>query len=402
MMPIFASDTASIVRQRPAWLPSRLAYLAVFIVVAVVFAWKSLNSRPPKIEMPPIVAKICIHKADFPYEDAWREILAQTNGGVRENVSVEAKSSGGETIVAISSRGPTANSALPVVNLVAAAYVQACRVQWKLHVEQAYSAAGEKLRQLQRQASEAETRCELLSVRRLQALASTRPVPVPPAEIENPRWTEASRRLADLQQRKRTLLLERTPEHPAVQEIGLRIADQQREMASISPSIPQEPQATATPPAAPVAMPPVAEIQEAQKAAEQLKQEFELAQRGARSAFAAREQQIQIDYIPAEEPPCPAPTPRDNNALVGKALVAAGTATIGLGMISHGASLEPVLSSIAELPTLLSVPVVGVIPAAHAGRRLRMSAMGRRIARWGWAAAGLAVLLAVAWLFLHG
>ena len=88
--------------------------------------------------------------------------------------------------------------------------------------------------------------------------------------------------------------------------------------------------------------------------------------------------------------------------ILGKALVTAATSIVGLGMISLGASLEPALSSIAELQALLPVPIVGVIPATHPGRRWAASALRRRLARWGWMTAGLAVLFAVAWLFFRG
>ena len=136
------------------------------------------------------------------------------------------------------------------------AYSQACRAQWKLQLEQAYSAAEEKVRQTERQAFEAQTRFELLRDRRLQALANLWPVAPPqPATIENPRWTETRRRLADLEERRKILLFERTPLHPSVQEIEMRIADVRREMAAIPPTIAQASPPTAVP-APPSVLPP--------------------------------------------------------------------------------------------------------------------------------------------------
>ena len=88
--------------------------------------------------------------------------------------------------------------------------------------------------------------------------------------------------------------------------------------------------------------------------------------------------------------------------MLGKALVTAATSIVGLGMISLGASLEPALSSIAELQALLPAPIVGVIPATHPGRRSAASTLRRRLARWGWVTAGLVVLFAVIWLFFRG
>ena len=80
----------------------------------------------------------------------------------------------------------------------------------------------------------------------------------------------------------------------------------------------------------------------------------------------------------------------------------AATSIVGMRLISVGAALEPAIASIAELQDLLPVPIVGVIPATHPGRRSALSPLRRRLIRWGSMAAGLAVLLAVAWFFFRG
>ena len=118
------------------------------------------------------------------------------------------------------------------------------------------------------------------------------------------------------------------------------------------------------------------------------------------SRRAAKE--LRVDLLAAEALPPPPTPPRVTPAIVGKALVAATTSIIGLGMISVGAALEPVVASIAELKALLPVPIVGTLPAMTPGRRGGTSPLRRRLARWGWTTAGLAVLLAVAWVFFRG
>ena len=153
--------------------------------------------------------------------------------------------------MAISLSSLAGETVVPMVDAVASAYSQACRSQWTLHVEQAYSAAEEKVREMERRAFEAQTRFELLRDRRLRALANLTPVTLPPATVENPRWAEICRRLTDLEERRKVLLFERTPLHPSVQEIEMRIADVRREMASIPPKITQE---SAVPP--PSVLPP--------------------------------------------------------------------------------------------------------------------------------------------------
>ncbi|MGO9110036.1 MAG: hypothetical protein ACLP9L_12460 [Thermoguttaceae bacterium] len=404
-MPIFASEPATIVRQRSPWLPPRVAYGAIFLTIALAaYGWKYFGSRPPQADVPPqATAKVCIHYPNFAYQHAWQEILAQARTEIRENLHLATQQSGHETVVAISLSNLPGDTIVPMVNVVASAYLQACRAQWKLHLEQAYSAAEEKVRQTERNAFEAQTRFELVRDRRLRALANLAPVAPPqPATMENPRWTEICHRLADLEERRKVLLLERTPLHPSVQEIEMRIADVRREMASIPPKITQESPVVSLPSTLPPDAPAAAEVQAAQQVAEQLQQDLQQAQAIERAALTARGEELNMDLLAAESlPPPPAP-PRATPAILGKALVTATTAVVGLGMISMGVSLEPVLSSISELQALLPAPIVGVIPAVHPGRRPPASALRRRLARWGWMTAGAAVLLAVAWLFVRG
>jgi hypothetical protein len=407
-MPIFASGPATTVRQRSPRLLPKPAYVLVFLTIALaVYGWKSFSSRPVRIEVPPqATAEVRIHDPNFAFQQAWQEVLAQAKREVRENLRMEAQRSGQETVVAISLRNLPAESIAPMVNVVASAYSQACRAEWKLHLEQAYSAAAEKVRQTERQASQAQTQFELLRDRRLRALAAVKPIAPPqPTTIENPRWTEIRRHLADLEERRRVLLFERTPLHPSVQETEMLIADARREIASIPETIAQEPPAAA--PAPPSASPPddgpaAAEVEAAQQAAAQLQEDLRQAQAIERAAQTARGAELHVDLL-AAEPFSPPPAPsRDTAPILGKALVTATTSVVGLGMISFGAALEPALSSIAELQALLLAPVVGVIPAAHPGRRRAVSPLGRRLARWGWVTAGLGVLFAVVWMLFRG
>ncbi|MEI8374458.1 MAG: hypothetical protein WCJ35_16665 [Planctomycetota bacterium] len=404
-MPIFASEPATTVRQSSPWRLPKLAYGVMFLTVAMAtYSWKSFRTCPSKVAvLPQATAKVCIHHPGFALQHAWQQILVQTKTEVRENLSMEAQRSGQQTVAAISLRNQPAETIVPLVNIVASAYSQTCRAEWKLHLDQAYSAAREKVRQAERQTFEAQTRFELLRDRRLQAVANLRPVAPPqPVAIENPRWTEVGRRLADLEERRKKLLLERTPQHPSVQEIEIRIADVRREMASIPPQIMQQSPAASPPSTLPPDSPTVTEVQAAQQAVEPLKRDLQQAQAIERAALTACGEELQIDILSAE-PLLPAPVPpRDTTTILGKALVTAATSIIGMGMISLGASLEPALSSIAELQALLPVPVVGVIPATHPGRRMVASAPRRRLARWGWITAGLTVLLAVVWLFFRG
>ena len=94
--------------------------------------------------------------------------------------------------------------------------------------------------------------------------------------VDNPQWTEAVRRLGELEERRRVLLFERTPLHPSVQEIEMRISDMRREMATIPPKIAQATGATQSTPFA-SRLPPVlpAELEAAQQAAATLHRQVE-------------------------------------------------------------------------------------------------------------------------------
>ena len=87
-----------------------------------------------------------------------------------------------------------------------------------------------------------------------------------------------------------------------------------------------------------------------------MQQELQKAQAVERAALTERGEKPRIDLLAAEPLPPPPSPPRATPAILGKALVTATTAIVGLGMISVGASLEPTLSSIAELQALLPAP----------------------------------------------
>lgn len=399
-MPNFACEPATTVRQRCPWLFSKLLYGAVFVMVAVAaYGWKLHISHSTKDTVPAqATAKVCIQHPNFASQQAWQEVLSQAKAEVRENLHVETQSAGQQTTVAISLSNLPAESIISTVNIVASAFSLACRADWKLHLEQAYSDAQAKVQLAKSQVFEAETLLELLRDPRLNSSADAKPsTPTQQVNTDNPRWTEICRRLAELEERRRVLLFERTPLHPSVVEIETRIADVRREMASIPQQIIPEPSAAAkvSPNAAD------AEIQAARQAVDQAKQVLRQAQANERAAFAARGQELQVELLAAQSPPPASLPPRANAHLVGKALVTATTSLVGLGMVSLGASLEPAISSLSQLRALLPVPIVGVIPAAYPGRR-SVSAWHRRLARYAWVTAGLSVLLAVVWLILHG
>ncbi len=417
-MSMFSAKPSTTVRQQSPWLLPRTAYLVVFLLVgAGAFLWKYAHMPSPQPLAPPqATARVCIHQPTFAYESAWREILSQAKSEVRDHLNIERQPAGDATVVGISLSdlppGVLSREAIvPLINVVSAAFVQTCRSQWKIHVEQAYSGAQQQVRDDERLAQEADSRLELLRQRQSEdTTATVKPEPRSPVMVENPQWTEAARRLAELEERRRVLLFERTPLHPSVQEVEMRIGDARREMAAIPPKVAQgpaakeakEPTNTTRTQALLSAARTLGELEAAQQTARKLHDQLRQAEAAARAALTARNKELGIDLEPAKALPDPPPATRFGATLWAAVLVTAATSVIGVGMISFGASLEPALSNMGELQALLPVPIVGVVPAVHPARSAAVSTARRRLARYASIAAGIALLTVVAWLFFLG
>ncbi len=275
-MSIFSTGAATVVRQRPNLALSIVAGIVVFVVVgAAAFCWKyrQLPAAPQLAGPLQATAKVIIHSPNFAADRAWNEILAESRSDVRDHLRSKSEHRGDATVISVSASDLPRESLVPLVNVVASAFVQTCRSQWKVETEQAYSNAQERLREAQRAAAEADSRLEALQRRRSEAAAAApaaagyeRPDEHSVVMVDNPQWTEAVRRLGELEERRRVLLFERTPLHPSVQEIEMRISDMRREMATIPPKIAQATGATQSTPFA-IRLPPVlpAELEAAQQ-----------------------------------------------------------------------------------------------------------------------------------------
>jgi hypothetical protein len=401
-MSIFAAKPSTTVRQRSPWLPTKTLGLVVFSAVAVVaYGWKYHRLPPPTpAAEASATAKVLIHHPAFASQRVWQEILTQAKADVRDRLKFESRRSGEVTAVSISLSDLPRDSISSLVNMVAATYVQACRSQWKVDVELAYAAAQERLSAARREAQDADSRLDMLRQRQSEAMASAVPKPEPSLEIvENPKWIEAARRLAELEERRRVLLFERTPLHPSVQEIEMHISDMRREMASIPARIAQRPAAEAARPQSLPPAPSPAKLETAHQDVARLHGQLHQVEAAASNALVARSEVLRIDLDPAEAlHPIPA-TSRFGWSLMGTSLFTATTSVVAIGMISFGASLEPALSSVAELQSVLPAPVFGVVPAVHTTRSSARSASTRRLARAFAIASGLLLLVVVAWSF---
>ena len=300
-MSILFSEPPTFVRQRSSRIVSAATGLIVFAVVAAVaFAWKYRQLPPPtrdpqagapgapQADAAQATATVVIHQPTFAYNRAWQEILAQSKLEVRDRLACRSERRGDTIVVSISLSDIARDTLAPLVNVVASAYIQTCRSQWKVETEQAYSEAQEKLRETQRAAQEANSRLDALRQRQNDAVAAVgQGADVPSVVmVENPQWTEAARRLAELEERQRMLLFERTPVHPAVQEIAMRISDMRREMASIPAKIAQSNGSPSMPRASrlPAVEPVPAELEAASQSAETMRRQVQQAVAAAQRA----------------------------------------------------------------------------------------------------------------------
>jgi hypothetical protein len=91
-------------------------------------------------------------------------------------------------------------------------------------------------------------------------VASPKPI-APPPMIDNPAWLDLQRQVADLEGRRDQLLIDRTPQHPAVQEIEGSLAQVKQQLAATARQIlDTRVKNPATADAAAIASPPVDDL----------------------------------------------------------------------------------------------------------------------------------------------
>lgn len=400
-MPIIRPLSANVVRRQSPWVLPKAIYAIVLIAVGVGgLGWKLASRREPQALPVQATAAVLVADPRISCDRAWQQIVAQATAEIRTKLTMKTRLLGTQSEVAISLADMRPDAVVPLVNAIGTAYVQACRGDWVRQVEQAYSAAQQAVRESERKVYQTQIELESLRDRRRQALAAAKPPePAPPIMVENPRWVELNQRLHQLEERRSNLLLDRMPLHPSVQDLETRMTATRQEIASVPPKIAQEPPPLPPPHVAllPAAAPDLAEIRQVQQAADRAKQTLAAAQQTERAALAARSLEPRIE-LRAADPIPPPPPGRSAWTVLLLAVAASLTSLVGLAMISRGAALEPSINSVATLQTLLPVPIVGVVPTAHAVRTSAISDVRRRTMRATWIGAGSVAMLAVAWM----
>jgi hypothetical protein len=261
-------------------------------------------------------------------------------------------------------------------NARAERYVQDHRAEWKRRTEGPCLKAHETVETARRQQTQSEAQLDAFRQQMAEAAAKPQAVgqgpderPSPPM-IDNPEWLDLERQLAELQHRRDNLLADRTPLHPAVQDVTVRIEDLQRQMATISRQIPGKLPSPSEggekgkdAAGRQIVEQDQAKLRELTAAVETARQACKDAEAAEKRALEAQQAGPQYAVVYAQVVEIP-PTPDYGwRQLVCTTLVAGVLMAFGVGTVSAGAHVEPPVGSVAQVQAAAKAPVVGTIPA---------------------------------------
>jgi hypothetical protein len=279
-------------------------------------------------------------------------------------------------------------------NRLAEQYVADRQAEWKRANEIPRQKAREAVESAQREQAACQSRLEAFRKKLADTshatIAVESPVVIEPKSTiksDNPQWIELNRQLEDLRQRRTTLLVDRTPLHPAVQDVAMQIADLERRMTTIPRQIAQPELPKKTKPIA-VTSPSDRQIKEAQ--ARMLNELTFAWQQACETTLRAENAERQIVRQPSHEPQYTIVYARSvevlpaaddgRQRLLTTTLMIGALGLVAIGILSLGTRIEPPLGSVAEAQACVGVPIVGLVPAeepaayspALSRRRLRV------------------------------
>lgn len=208
-----------------------------------------------------------------------------------------------------------------------------------------------------------------------------------PSGLENPEWCDLRDQVARLQRQREEMLLVRTPEHPAVKDLGQELARLESLLAGVPRYLPGGAQNGRSAPfmkdaSSPDLSPTISRAPEAsrgqawqpaeeefaasegfavrQTALEKARQKYEQAAAAERQL---REQELQLvaPEVQLAERCHVAPGGIQRSRLAATALAAGLAVAAGAGLFWMGAVRDPALSSLAEIQAALPVTVMGVV-----------------------------------------
>ena len=191
--------------------------------------------------------------------------------------------------------------------------------------------------------------------------------------IDNPKWLDLNRRLGELQQHRDALLVDRTPVHPAVEDVTVRIKDLKQQIAAVPRQIASTASTKgATPAARPknsaaaadsIASQDREKLSELATAVETRRlacQQAEIAEKQARDAQKAGPRYtIVYAQIAETSPALDSGWQRLMYTTLGAGLLMA----FGAGLLLTGANIHPTVASAAEVQAAAGAAVLAMIPA---------------------------------------
>lgn len=288
-----------------------------------------------------------------------------------------------------------------VANVLAESYVADRREQWKRRTQRPREKAREAAETAQNELAQAEASLEAFRQQitaKPPAAAAGREEAISPPVIENPEWIDLSRQLGELDRRRDALLVDRTPLHPAVQEVAVQIEGLKREMVfiprQIAGKLPSPTWKGSGGEGDPIANQDHIHLNELTAMVETARQSCQRAEAAEKRAVAEQQAGPWYSVVYAqtvEVPPAPDGTWL---RLVWTALVAGTLMACGVGSVSTGANIDPPVGSVTQVQTDSGALVVGTMPASDPIPNAEMLSRRQSRIRRGLVAAGLLLMAA--------
>lgn len=334
-----------------------------------------------------ILADINLRRALGPSagpQDGDPGILQET----RQNLHVAVRDiTPGTREIAIRGSGQAPEGVVHLVNRLARQYAEEHHTKLEAAARQQHQAAQQEAAAARRQWDRARANLDRLLGECLRLPPAEPPAPrqavppPPPATVVNPRWLELDARRAELVRTREELLIDRTPVHPEVRELELRIAELEAEQGTI----PQEIAAAPTPSDAPANRPgpesaastspqqgtalpsPAdanrreAELADLRARVEETRQRYEEQADAERRAREAYQRVPAVEVILAERSELVA-TASQRPRLLLLALSAALATALGTGMMLLGTTGDTPLATPEQVARAVPVPILGTVP----------------------------------------
>jgi len=267
-----------------------------------------------------------------------------------------------------------------LANTLAERYAADRLAEWRRSTEDRRQKARESAEKSRQERRENAARLETFERQQREAAQSladaSRQETPQPATIDNPVWLDLQRQVSDLERRRDQLLVDRTPLHPAVQEIEGQLADVKGQLAATSRQIPDDHSKTGDAADAPaIVTPPIDDLAakehqwklgELAAALEKSRLACKEAERVEKQTSQEQEAAPQFVFQYAEAVQDPPQVDHGWRRLLWTTFASSLLMVFGIASVSLGASIEPPVASIEEVEADLGEPILGVVPADDA------------------------------------